>query len=147
VLSFGSPIDPANPRQLDTNDFRLERLLLDAAANYRTVRVLISHNVIPIPVIVAGIVLAPWELLAVAILYAQRVDLPARHDRYPGAGRHSAPTRCSGGVAETWPALLPDRSRCNPHRRQRATVDATYSAARRQLRRVARESKRTRHGA
>jgi phosphatidylserine/phosphatidylglycerophosphate/cardiolipin synthase-like enzyme len=73
VLEFGSPIDPVNPRHLDANDFRLERMLLDAAANNRTVRVLISHNVIPIPVIVVGIVLAPLELLMVAILYAFNV--------------------------------------------------------------------------
>ncbi len=70
VVAFGSPIDPVNPRHLDTNDFRLERMLLDAASNNRTVRVLISHNVIPLPVIIGGIILAPLELLMVAILYA-----------------------------------------------------------------------------
>ncbi len=73
VLSFGSAIDPVSPRQLDSNDFRLERMLLDAATNNRTVRVLISHNVIPIPVIVAGIILAPLELVMIAILYAFNV--------------------------------------------------------------------------
>ncbi len=70
VLSFGSAIDPVTPRHLDANDFRLERLLLEAATNNRTVRVLISHNVVPVPVIVAGIVLAPLELLMLAIMYA-----------------------------------------------------------------------------
>ncbi len=70
VLSFGSPIDPVNPRHLDPNDFRLERMLLDAAAKNTTVRVLISHNVVPVPVIVAGIVLAPLELLMLAIFLA-----------------------------------------------------------------------------
>lgn len=69
VLSFASPIDPVNPRQLGPGDYRLERMLLDAAQRDAKVRVLISHNVIPAPVIVAGILLAPLELLMVAIFW------------------------------------------------------------------------------
>jgi phosphatidylserine/phosphatidylglycerophosphate/cardiolipin synthase-like enzyme len=73
VLSFGSPIDPVNPRHLDAGDYRLEHMLLDAAKNNVTVRMLISTNVIPIPLVVAGIILAPLLLLMVAILLAFNV--------------------------------------------------------------------------
>lgn len=75
VLKFGSPIDPdpAKTRHLDSGDYRLERMLLDAAAGGRTVRVMISHNVIPAPVIIAGLVLLPLELLALLILWVFNV--------------------------------------------------------------------------
>lgn len=105
VLSFGSPIDPVNPRQLDANDFRLERLLLDAAANNPTVRVLISHNVVPIPVIVAGIVLAPLELLMVAILYAFNVG-PTRSLVSLIRGHRGGPVGGASDVADYFKAAV-----------------------------------------
>jgi hypothetical protein len=45
VISFGSPVDPAQPRKvLDPDDYRPERMFLDGASKGKKVRVLIGHN-------------------------------------------------------------------------------------------------------
>ena len=73
VLSFGSPVDPLNPRKvLDPTDYRPERIMLDKASQGIKVRLIMPHQnltdvsagtaVIEIALALFIIILAPWWL-------------------------------------------------------------------------------------